>query len=1085
MLLLPGMMGSHLQVGASRVWYDPVNLVEGRIERLAVGQPNIASAGWVEPYYEQFAQFLARTQEVRPFTYEWRLSLRAASAAFLPVLDSAMSDAEQRGQPLRIVAHSMGGLVARLALKDRGLRFAAIPGSRLLQVGTPNRGSHAMAAVLLGRDELVRILVSWIGWKHTMREFLGFIRSFPGVLEMLPWPPENGAPGDGNDYFAPETWAAWAAGDRQAEQSNGWQAPLAQALKVARATVDLLRAAPLDPEHTSYLAGCAETALALRLQDGAMEIAYGMDGDGRVAWDGAVPPGVRAWYVGSAHGDLLLNTAAYPAYQQLLETGHTLLLPDVPRQLLGSAAPQFRTRGADVAPLYPTAQEVLAAAIGGARPALALPAPPERVTLEIIHGSMASADSAVMSGSYAFESLRGSMSFLDRLLDGRLQQIFALGRFPQHPDEALVVLQPTRARRPGGVIVIGLGVLGELTPGELTRAYAGGLLEYACVKEQLHDTGADAEQCPPHPVGADAGAGAGAHDRGLRVASLLSGSGYGGLSIPLCIRSLVDGVRTANRRLEDAGLRSRIAHISVYEQSEARAIAAASAIEQILCEARYQSGLAFDGRIKHSPGGYRRVLPALSGDNGWRRVHIVAADSSGALRFTLVTDRAHNSVDEEPNQRQAVDGLIMDATDNTTDQPGLSRALYELMLPNGLKAAIPEMRGLILAVDQSAAVYPWELMRDEADSEENPLATRIGMVRQLASPRQRARAFSPLSNSVLVVGDTDSGLAELPAAQTEAQDVARLFNANGYSVVDLYRPKAQQVLVHLFDEKYFAIHLAGHGEVEGPGTPLTGLVLGPQTRLTAAQISKLKRVPQFVFINCCHLGDMRPDAAAPWSKLAANLASAFIEMGSSAVIAAGWRIDDQAAKLFARSFYQAMMGGEYFGDAVRLAREATFLGYPASNTWGAYQAYGDDRYRFPNTETKQWRAPDYHYHGQLLADLETLHARIAGGDAARRQSIQDKLHSIEEAARVRFFVYADIREKMAAIRADLSGIDNTLRAIEHYRAAQSAADGQVTMHALEQLAELELSQGAALLGIALDAGVERPRRCRNPSAARR
>ncbi|MDC8756196.1 CHAT domain-containing protein [Janthinobacterium fluminis] len=1071
-LLLPGIMGSHLQVGASRVWFDPVNLVEGQIERLAVGQPNIGSAGWVEPYYEQFAQFLALSQEVRPFTYDWRLSLRAASAAFLPVLDAALADAEKRGQPLRIVGHSMGGLVARLALKERWPRFAAIPGSRLLQVGTPNRGSHAMAAVLLGRDELVQMLGSWIGWRHPLRQFLGFVRAFPGVLEMLPWPPEAGACGDGNDYFDAATWQAWAEADAGAALPDGWQAPQAQALEQARATVALLAEAPLDPQHCSYLAGCAETALALRLRDASIEIAYGFEGDGRVAWDGAVPPGVRAWHVAAAHGDLLLKKDAYPAYQQLLETGHTLLLPDTPPTLLGGGgAAQFRARLGGAAPLYPTAQEVLAAAIGGARPALAQPAPPERVKLDIIHGSMATADVPVLTGSYAYESLRGSMSFLDRLLDGRLRQIYALGRFPQTPDEAVVVLQQERARRPGGAIVIGLGALGELTPGELTRAFAGGLVEYACAKEQLQQAQHNAGPCPPQT---DAGGDADAAEPGLRVASLLSGSGYGGLSIALCIRSLVDGLRAANRRLEDAGLRSRIRHISVYEQSEARAIAAAGALEHIMCEARYQSALAFDGRIKHSPGGYRRVLPALSGDNGWRRVHIVAADTSGALRFTLVTDRAHNSVDEEPNQRQAVDGLILDATDNTTDQPGLSRALYELMLPNSLKAAIPEMRGLILAVDQSAAIYPWELMRDEADSEESPLATRIGMVRQLATPRERPRGLSPQSNSVLVVGDTDSGMNELAAAQAEAQEVARLFSSNGYSVVDLYRPKAQQVLVHLFDEKYFAIHLAGHGEVEGPGTPLTGLVLGPKTRLTAAQISKLKRVPQFVFINCCHLGDMRPDAAAPWSKLAANLATAFIEMGSKAVIAAGWRIDDQAASVFARSFYQGMMSGEYFGDAVRLAREATFLRYPASNTWGAYQAYGDDHYRFPNTETKQWRAPDYRYHGQLLADLETLHARIAGGDAARRQSIQDRLQSIEEAARMRFFGDADIREKMAAIRADLAGLDNTLRAIEHYRAAQSAGDGMLTMHALEHLAQLEVAQGAALLGVAVGDGVERP-----------
>ena len=1058
-LLLPDIMGSHLQVGSNRIWFDPVNLVEGRIERLAVGQPHIVSAGWLESCYEPFARFLAQSQEVRPFTYDWRLSLQDSSAAFLPVLDDAMRDAEQRGQPLRIVAHGMGGLVARLALKDRWQRFGAIAGSRLLQVGTPNRGTQAMVQVLLGRDPLVRMLASWIGWKHTRRQFLGFVRDFPGVLEMLPWPAAHAAPG-GIDYFDPDAWTRLADGDRRSGLPGGWHAPAPAALQAARATVALLAAAPPDARHCSYLAGCADTPVALRLRDGGIDVAWSADGDGRTAWDGAVPDGVRAWYMPAAHGDLLLQKASYPAIAQLLDSGSSARLARRPPHPPGGVPPRFRPQPADVPPLYPQPQELLDAAVGAAPAALAPEGAPARLGISVIHGSMASADAPVMSGCYAYESLRGSMSFLDRLLAGRLQEIHALGRFPQRPDEALVVLQPDAARRPGGAIVIGLGALGELTPGELARAFAGGLLEYACVCMQVHAAGHVATP----PMG----------EHGLRVASLLSGSGYGGLSIALCARALIDGARSANRRLEDAGMACRIGHIAIYEQSEARAIAAAMAIEQIMAEARYQGSLTYERRIRHSPGGYRRILPSLSGDNGWRRVQIVAADLSGALRFTLLTDRAHNSVDEEPNQRQAVDGLIMDATDNTTDQPGLSRALYELMLPNGLKAAIPEMRGLILAVDQSAAIYPWELMRDEAGSEESPLSTRIGMVRQLASLREQPSATSPPGNSVLVIGDTDSGLPELPGAQAEAQDVARMFGAYGYQVRELLRPQAQRVLVHLFDERYFAIHLAGHGEVAGPGIAHTGLVLGPKTRLTAAQVSKLKRVPHFVFINCCHLGDMRPDAIAPWSKLAASLATAFIDMGAQAVIAAGWRIDDQAASIFAHSFYHAMLSGEFFGDAVRLAREAAYLQFPASNTWGAYQAYGDDRYRFPNTQSRPWQAPDYHYHGHLLADLETLHARLAGADAPRRAAIEEKLASIEEAVRARFFGCADIRENMAATRAGLGGIDNTLRAIEHYRAAHSAADGKVPLRALAHWAELEIRQGAALCGLDAGAGIEVP-----------
>jgi hypothetical protein len=56
--------------------------------------------------------------------------------------------AEQAGQPVHLVAHSMGGLVVRAMIADgsRGAalwqRITRLPGSRLLMLGTPNFGSY-------------------------------------------------------------------------------------------------------------------------------------------------------------------------------------------------------------------------------------------------------------------------------------------------------------------------------------------------------------------------------------------------------------------------------------------------------------------------------------------------------------------------------------------------------------------------------------------------------------------------------------------------------------------------------------------------------------------------------------------------------------------------------------------------------------------------------------------------------------------------------------------------------------------------------------------------------------------------------
>ena len=70
-------------------------------------------------------------------------------------------------------------------------------------------------------------------------------------------------------------------------------------------------------------------------------------------------------------------------------------------------------------------------------------------------------------------------------------------------------------------------------------------------------------------------------------------------------------------------------------------------------------------------------------------------------------------------------------------------------------------------------------------------------------------------------------------------------------------------------------------------------------------------------------------------------------MGVKAVIAAGWAVDDAAALTFAEVFYDHLLKGERFGAAVKAAREETYdLHKDRTNTWGAYQCYGDPDYQF-------------------------------------------------------------------------------------------------------------------------------------------
>ncbi|WP_448874533.1 DUF7379 domain-containing protein [Desulfobulbus propionicus] len=1041
-LMLPGIMGSHLRAGRNRIWFDPIDLCAGHMEDLRIDADNISPDGWVDHNYEKLARYLAQTHEVRPFAYDWRQSIAQTADTFWKMqLKEAMKDAGKRGRPLHIVAHSMGGLVARLALAGHWEEFRNIPGSRLLQLGTPNRGSHSMAAVLLGRDDFVQSIERWFDWKHDMHDFLALVVQFPGVLEMLPWPKENGLAGDDLDYFDPATWANFHRLDHPQGEKPRWALPENEALAAARKTISALAKAPLAPECCVYVAGQASTPMAIRTPRDKVEIGWIEEGDGRVPWATGIPAGVPVWYTDAAHGDLASHEKAFAAYRELLDSGSTRLLPRGPAGARGEAAPIFRERGLAGGGLYPNAEEILAAATGGARPSRRVRARGEApVEIEVIHGSVASADAPILVGAYTGDALRGSTKFLNDHLQGRLERARTIGRYPCGVGSAMVFRQTETSAKPAGAIVVGLGPLGDLLPGVLTQALTQGLLEYARIMEQ--QSLAD----PDRP-------------ERLAVASLLVGAGFAGLAIDSSARCLLEALRRANRLLQQASMKTRIGYLTLFEEVEGRAITVVQALRDLVGEPRFAEVARFDGRLRDGQGGYCGRSLVTSGGQGLYRVHIVADE--GRLRFTVVTDRARNEVSAEPDQRQAVDGLIRSATHTTLDQPGLSRALFELLVPNSMKEAVADLRTLMLSVDVEAASYPWELMRDTDQVGEPPLAARIELVRQLATPHGRGRVQVVTEKQAFIVGDTLSGMAELPGAQAEAKMVENFFTQAEYKIEFLEKASAQQVFNGLFNGHYGFIHLAGHGVVKDKKTGCTGMVLGPETFLTAAQVTKLRHVPEFVFINCCHLGSMRGEQQQ-WGELAANLATEFIQMGCKAVIAAGWAVDDAAASTFARTFYEAMFKGVRFGRALMRARAETHRNHPQHNTWGAFQAYGDEQYRFPNAhDNDEAQIQEYVHPSHLIADLDQLCARLVDATRDERNNYYaNHLKRIEKAARGSDFQHAGVREKLAEAWAEMGDWE---RAIGHYRAALGFEDAGLSLHALEQLANLEIRHGAELL----------------------
>ncbi len=119
-ILLPGIMGSHLEIdrkeadkpgSGDRVWLDAIDLSHGGLRKLAIDKPGVQPVELVDLAYGKLARHLEKTHRVICFAYDWRL----ANEQQVELLAEEVRKALKRhpDQPVRILAHSMGGLVVR------------------------------------------------------------------------------------------------------------------------------------------------------------------------------------------------------------------------------------------------------------------------------------------------------------------------------------------------------------------------------------------------------------------------------------------------------------------------------------------------------------------------------------------------------------------------------------------------------------------------------------------------------------------------------------------------------------------------------------------------------------------------------------------------------------------------------------------------------------------------------------------------------------------------------------------------------------------------------------------------------------
>jgi pimeloyl-ACP methyl ester carboxylesterase len=295
-LVLPGIMGSKIGRGADDVlWIDPTQVSLGQLTDLSLPQGRELRALGVLlfTYAKLMLQLRIHGYHASFHPYDWRRGLSELGAG----LGERIAAADK---PVNLVAHSMGGLVARAAMRTLPKRLVR----KLIMLGTPNGGSFASVQTLRATYPFMRRMAA-LDRRHSAEQLASKVfATFPGLYQMLPQ-----TAGRRLDLFDPAAWPP-----------EGPQ-PDTRLLHEAAAARRCL--APVDARMFQVIGVDQETVVGVRRTAAGFEYAMSRNGDGTVALISARRPRLKSYFVAELHGNLASNSQVIRAVLDLLRTGRT------------------------------------------------------------------------------------------------------------------------------------------------------------------------------------------------------------------------------------------------------------------------------------------------------------------------------------------------------------------------------------------------------------------------------------------------------------------------------------------------------------------------------------------------------------------------------------------------------------------------------------------------------------------------------------------------------------------------------------------------------------------------------------------
>ncbi|MBQ5946539.1 CHAT domain-containing protein [Massilia sp. ST3] len=1075
-IVVPDFLGSHLDERRGRLWLSQLSLSAFASLGLdkAKDLEKVSSTGLVEHCYGALCSRLAETHDVIPLPYDWRKPVEEAAAN----LATRVREWQQQraGGPLRILAHGMGGLVVRafhMNHKDLWEEAMAFEGARVLMLGVPHEGSWTPLQVLSGGDALAGLLSAGaplfadLQVRKALATMPGFIQLQAGLLDpALQLDLRSGW--EKQEELQREELAKLT---QWHEGPSAWAIPAQQLLTDARLFWDRMRKDMAtfegEAEKIVIVAGKAKhTVDHAAMRDGRLWLSGNGRGDGRVSLDSARMNQLTVWKIDAEHGAMPAATRAFSGLLDLLNAGKTHLLD---RQEL-QPTQQVRTATGSSA-LMDEPARLLQRLMTNARPPElgqlfsvaeaeqrehAVKAP---LSVEVHHGDLRFLRQPLLIGHYQSLILSGSEAVVDKLVGQRMSKALRAGMYPEWVGSHQIFENGQRIEirrqkqrlipRPSAAVVVGLGEEGKLNSQKHAYTIRVGVLAYA---ERLGESGYN--------------------DDTFEIAATLLGSGGTGISVGDAALALVQGIMDANAKIADINQSggARWPTVRALTIAEVYLDRASDAWRVLKLHDQTNPGRLVIGRsVTEAEGNLRRPVESSYRGATYDFISVLrtpsAKDAEPQIGYSLDTRRARTEVRAQRAQGPLIRDLMEKASNSTVVDPLIGRTLFNLLVPVEIEPYLAGSNDMVMELDRDTAALPWELLDTDPDRKmasgngpQPPWAVRSKIIRKLQTEHFRDKVIDAGSeDNVLIVGEplTDSSYPRLPGAKHEAEAVAKVARASLGTASDRVKElnsndDAHTIINQLFARNYRLVHIAGHGMRGANG----GVVLsGRRTFLGPNEIRAMRVTPELVFINCCHLGqgDVQPFDRPDF---AASVAEELIRIGVRCVVAAGWMVEDQPAERFASAFYAAIFNGCRFIDAVGQARLAAWEAKRESNTWAAYQCYGDPDWSWRNEVSTRKPSPETEYANiaspstlevvlQTIA-TETLYASSDNAIRHRRH-----LSYLEQ----QFGQWTQRGAIAEAFGNAYAALPDRGKALEWFRKARNASDSKASLSAIERYAE--------------------------------